>query len=111
MEIALSIMLTIVSCALVFAAWQWNLWRKSAQSAQEFINNPNVKAVDKQAEYKDTFEAQINALDEERRQINVAMTEVFDVLNDETDKRDDPRLMQCRNILLRALNISTHGRG
>ena len=38
------------------------------------------------------------------------MNEVFDVLNDEAQETDDPRLMQCRNILLRAIQISTYGR-
>lgn len=111
MEIILSVMLTIVSCTSVFCAWQWSLWRKNAMEMKAFIDNPNVQAVDKQQAYKDTFEAQINALSEERRQIDEAMNEVFDVLDEEAQESDDPRLMQARNVLVRAIQISTYGRG
>jgi hypothetical protein len=113
METVMTIAASIAVCIAAFCAWQWQLWRKNALSAQAFIDNPNVQAVDKQQQYKDTFEAQINALDEERRQINVAMTEAFDFLNDNGpfEANHNAGLMQVRNVLLRALQISTHGRG
>jgi hypothetical protein len=107
MDIVFGIILSLLSCAAMFCGWQWYAWRKSALSAMQ----PRDTAVTAETQYKDSYQAAINALDEERRQIDVAMNEVFDVLNEEAHETDDPRMMQCRNILLRAIQISTYGRG
>ena len=100
---------------LAGTSYQWRkaaqLWEKQAKELEAFINDPNVKLREKQLEYKDTYEAQVNALSEERRQIDVAMNEVFDVLNEYALVLSEPRLMQCRNILLKAISVSTYGRG
>lgn len=105
-----AVLFTLMACGLLYAGNQWHLWRKRALQLQAFVENPNVQARDKEAEYKDSYEAMKNALDEERRQQHVAMNEVFDVLNEEAHESDNPRLMQCRNVLLKALQISTYGR-
>lgn len=109
MEIALGIIMSLLSCIAMFCGWQWYAWRKTALSAMQ----PRETAVTAEAQYKDSYEAAVNALDEERRQINVAMTEAFDYLNDNGPFGDNHQagLMQVRNVLLRALQISTHGRG
>jgi hypothetical protein len=107
------VLLTLLGVATALSAHLAYHWRKIAIDYREFFDNPNVQQVDKQAEYKDTYEAQINALDEERRQIQVALTEAFDYLNDNGPFGDNHQagLMQVRNVLLRAISISTHGRG
>jgi len=110
METITIVAMTLLVVATALSAHTAYQWRKLALDYKSFIENPNVQQVDKQQEYKDTFEAQINALDEERRQISVAMNEVYDVLDEEAQKSDDPRLMQARNVLLRAIAISTYGR-
>lgn len=113
MESITTVALTLLVVATALSAHTAYKWRKLALELKAFVENPNVQAVDKQQEYKDTFEAQINALDEERRQINVALTEAFDYLNDNGpfEANHNSGLMQVRNVLLRALQISTHGRG
>jgi hypothetical protein len=112
-EMIITVIITLYGVGAMFCASQWYLWRKRAMSLKAFIENPNVEAVDKQAEYKDSFEAQINALDEERRQIQVALLEAFDYLNDNGPFEEGKQtgLMQVRNVLMRAIQISTHGRG
>jgi hypothetical protein len=92
---------------------QWFVWRKRAHHLRAFIENPNVKAVDKEAEYKDSYEAKINALEDERREQHEAMLEVFDVLNDlpsNPDRWPVEQIQQSRNVLLRAIQNSTYGR-
>ena len=113
MENIMVMALTLLTVAFALSAHTAYRWRKMALDLKAFVENPNVKAVDKQQEYKDTFEAQINALDEERRQINVALTDAFDYLYDNGpfEANHNAGLMQVRNVLLRALQISTHGRG
>ena len=107
--IIVAVTFTVLVCALLFVGNQYYQWRKIARRQQEFINTPNVHVPDKEQEYKDTFEARLNALDEERRQIHTAVEEVFDLLCDKAG--DDVALQQCRNVLLKALQISTYGRG
>lgn len=108
----MALILGLVISITCFAGYQWYCWRKSALSAKAFIENPNVTAVDKEQQYKESYEAMVNALDEERRQQLVAMTEAFDYLNENGPFADSHHtgLMQVRNVLLRAIQISTHGR-
>ncbi len=115
MEITLAQLIYVIALAVCMAAtYTWRkaalTWKQQAKQLEDFIKDPNVAVRDKETEYKNSYEAMVNALDEERRQQHVAMNEVFDVLNDEAQETDDPRLMQCRNILLRAIQISTYGR-
>lgn len=111
--IILALVIGLTSSIAGFALWQWYSWRKSALSAQAFIENPNVKLVDKEQEYQSSYEAMVNALDEERRLQLLAMNEAFDFLNDNGPFPDscNTGLMQVRNVLLRAIQINTHGRG
>lgn len=94
--------------------WWWRRaalsWKEDAERLEAFIKDPRITPRDKEKDYRETFEHRLNALNEERRQIHVAINEVFDVLNEEAQETDDVRLMQCRNILLRAITISTYGR-
>lgn len=108
----MALILGLVISIAGFAAYQWYAWRKSALSAQAFIENPNVKLVDKEQEYQSSYEAMLNALDEERRQQLVAMNEAFDYINDNGPFPDscNTGLMQVRNVLLRAIQINTHGK-
>lgn len=109
METVVVIWFTLMTVAAIGNGYFAYQWRKTALSYQAFINDPNVKVRDKEAEYKDSFEAQLNALDEERRRINVAVTEVFDFLNDNGPfGSHDEQLKQCRNVLLTALQTSTY---
>ncbi len=111
MENVTTVLITLLIVATALSTHLARQWRKQALAYKAFIDNPNVKAVDKEAEYKDTFEAQLNALDTERREINEAMLEVFDYLNDERPFGSHQEgLDQCRNKLMRAIQNSTHGR-
>ena len=98
---------------LVAIYMEMRKWRDRAIKLQAFIENPNVQQVDKDKQYKESYEAMVNALSEERRQQMVAMTEAFDYLNDNGpfEANHNAGLMQVRNVLLRAIQISTYGRG
>lgn len=117
MESIFASITTFLVIIAAFACYQWYEWRQRAMKMQAFIQDPNVKQVDKQAEYKESYEAKLNALSGERQQQHEAMNEVFDFINDNYSDRDhplkDPRvpgLMQCRNVLLKAIADSTYGR-
>ncbi len=86
-------------------------WKGAALKYKAFIENPNVKARDKETEYKNTYQAKLNALDNERRNQLETMTEVFDFINDNAPfSSHQEGLMQCRNRLLVAIQNSTYGR-
>lgn len=112
METILTVLFTLAFVLAAYAHYQWWAWRNVALRQEAFINNPNVKAKDKEAEYKDSYEATINALSDERRAQHEAMTEVFDYLNDSQPfGSHNEGLMQCRNLLLKVIQSSTYGRG
>lgn len=102
---------TLLFVAWLFTTWQAYEWRKRAQSAEAFINNPNVKAVDKETAYKDSFEAKVNALEDERRDQHETLMEAFDYLNDHQPfGSHNDGLMQIRNKLMTSIQLSTYGR-
>ena len=107
--IIMSIVLGFVSALAGFAMWQWQAWRKAALSGQG--PSPQDRE-DKDQQYKDSYEALVNSLDEERRQQQVAMTEAFDFINDNGPfGSHDEGLKQVRNVLLYAIQNSSYGRG
>lgn len=107
-----TVVITLLSVAFALSAWQAYEWRKSALKMQAFIENPNVKAVDKQTEYKDSYEAMVNALEDERRDQHETMMEAFDYLNDHHPfGSHNDGLMQIRNKLMASIQLSTYGRG
>jgi len=101
----------VMTLVAAFCGWQWYAWRQTAMKMQEFIENPNntpVSQESKEKAYKDSYEAMLNALSDERRQQKDAMMEVFDFLNDNRPFGSHQEgLAQCRNILLRAIQNST----
>ena len=112
MENLIAVMYGITVATAVFAIHSWYKWRQLAMRMMEGKRAQSQEPDTKEPEYKDSFEAQINALDDERRQIQVALTEAFDYLNDNGpfEENHNTGLMQVRNVLLRAISISTHGR-
>ena len=107
--VAITIAITLLTVAACLMAWIAHRWRQRALSAEAFINNPNVKARDKEIEYKDSYERLVNALEDERRQQHEAIIEVFDYLNSRDN--NETQLQQCRNVLLVAIQNSSYGRG
>ena len=120
MEIQLFDRLLYVAALVILASttYQWRkaalMWRDQARELEAFIKDPNVKAVDKQTEYKDSYEAMVNALSEERRRNHEAMVAVFDVLNElpnNPDRVNLQQIMQAKNVLIYAIQHDTFGRG
>jgi len=110
MENLIAVMYGITVAVAAFAIHSWYKWRQLAMQMMKGNKGAQSQEPDTKAEaYKDSFEAQINALDEERRQINVALNEGFDYLNDNPNP-SNPQHQQVRNVLMRAISISTHGR-
>jgi hypothetical protein len=98
----------VMTVVAAFFGWQWWAWRKAAMELRAFIENPNVTAVDRQQEYKHSYEAMVNALSDERRAQHEAMMQVFDYLNDNKPFGSHQEgLNQCRNVLLTAIQNST----
>lgn len=86
-------------------------WRDRAIKLQAFIENPNVQQVDKDKQYKESYEAKVNALEGERQEQHDTLLEVFSFLNDNQPFTSHHEgLMQCRNKLMRTLQNSSFGR-
>jgi hypothetical protein len=113
-EIAITIVITALTGLLVLAIHEMQGWKKLARKYKAFIDNPNVKVRDKEAEYKDSYEAKVNALEDERREQHEAIMQTFEVLNSLPSNPTSwpvEQLRQCRNVLLTAIQHSTYGRG
>ena len=67
---------------------------------------------EREDESKREYERLVNALDDERRAQQEALTEAFDYLNDNQPfGSHNEGLMQVRNMLMRTIQLSTYGRG
>lgn len=112
MEQVTTVAITLLCVAFALSTWQAYEWRKRAMSLKAFVENPNVQAVDKQAAYKDSYEAKVNALEDERRDQHETMMEAFDYLNEHQPfGSHNDGLMQIRNKLMTSIQTSTYGRG
>lgn len=113
MEIAITVAITMLTMGVCFMAYLAYRWRERALEVEAFVKDPNVTVRDKETEYKDSYEAKVNALEDERRVIHETLMEVFDVLNElpsNPDRINLPQLMQARAKLLTTIQISSYGR-
>lgn len=100
--------LTIMSMVVAaFSTWQWRMWRKTALSQRATQQEP----AERETQYQESYQAKLNALEDERRDQLETMTEVFDFLNDQSPFGSHQEgLMQCRNKLLTSIQTNTFGR-
>ena len=84
----------------MFSTWQWGCWRRRAISERnDVLSHKSVVA--KQ-------QGMTNSLDDERRRDNNALVEVFDYLNEHQPfGSHNDGLMQCRGVLLHAIQNNT----
>jgi hypothetical protein len=100
METTTIIIFAILGSLTGYSAMQWQLWRgRAIRMAQELQSHKNqIERVN----------LMWNNLHDERLRNHKAMMEVFDFLNDSQPfGSHQEQLMQCKNVLLHAIQNST----